>query len=1240
MPLRDVIAIPDQVSASDFVLQIHEGVTHAERTLADYVVTTSIAASLDEALGLVKQTLAGGKSKGAFVHGSFGSGKSHFMAVLNLLLTGNTSARALGGLQEVVAKHSDVLSQNFLAINYHLLGKESFEGALFQGYLDAMAAKHPDVPAPVLHRSESLIDDARNLRQTLGDDAFFTGLGGQVNTGWGDRAAPWTATSFDAAASAPVGNPERGRLTQALVASYFTGYTSSGEWLEISAGLKAMAEHTKLLGYTGMVFFLDELVLWLGQHLADSHFIQNETSKVAKLVETEMGSLPVPIVSFVARQRDLKDFLGDGASGAERVSLGQSFSWWEDRFDKIELQAADLPEIVHRRLLTPVNEIGEQAIDAAIAQVRARPADWGYLLSDEANSDAVDFGRVYPFSPALVDAMIALSALMQRERTALKLMAELLNKGRHELTVRDIIPVGDLFDVVVLGTAKPLTSEMQQRFTIAEKFYREKMRPYLLNKHTLTEDSAARTERKHPFRTEDRLAKTLLVAEIAPGAVSLKNLNAAKLAALNFGTVTSFIPGQEAQQVLGWVRDWAREFGEVTIGQGADPLISVALAGVDYDSVIARVQSEDNAHTRRNLLRALILDELKIPATNGLMSDYQHTFVWRGTKREADVIFGNVRDSASVPDESFRARNNHWKVVIDYPFDDLNHSPQDDVARLDALRRADWESETLVWLPHFLTTSRLEDVGRLVLLEFVLTGDRFDANASHLALTEREPARIALENRRRTLREQITAALREAYGIQAPTPENVETVIASSEVFSTLYPTLRITTPSAHDLRTGLNDALSQALTEQYPGHPQFQDAHAEVKRTELTVTLDAVKEAVASEGRVDGLDRNRARQVARITGALGLGETRENVYALNTANFRWWGDFTQWASASSGDEVPVAALRARLAPYGMPKELEDLIILTWALLDDREWVRYGGRATAPNLGSVYDDLGLRPPRLPDNASWERALLRAQQVFGTPHEHRMTLASVQRVAAHIRGVARTQQADAHRLVTALTSHGPVLGIDAGAVVGRIATARRGEQLLRSLLAENDDTTLITVLAAFDMPAEAQPLGKSLSSANAVSRAIDGASWDALNTLPAINDDRATAALATLQAAAEAEEAHQPLAPALAVASKAAFELLVLNRPAPTPTPAPRHAEPVPTAPASAFSPVTRAETHVAAAADQRVPAPVPIEPTHPDHVQLVVDTPSVLATVTKKLSAAYDEAARQGRTLQVTWWYE
>ena len=40
--LKDLIAIPERVHQGDFVLKLSEGVTHAEATLRDYVVTPQL----------------------------------------------------------------------------------------------------------------------------------------------------------------------------------------------------------------------------------------------------------------------------------------------------------------------------------------------------------------------------------------------------------------------------------------------------------------------------------------------------------------------------------------------------------------------------------------------------------------------------------------------------------------------------------------------------------------------------------------------------------------------------------------------------------------------------------------------------------------------------------------------------------------------------------------------------------------------------------------------------------------------------------------------------------------------------------------------------------------------------------------------------------------------------------------------------------------------------------------------
>jgi hypothetical protein len=177
MPLiRELIAIPDRVHQGDFVLQLSKGVTEPEPTLRDYVVTPQLADAFDNALGFIQQAVQGGGSRAAYLHGSFGSGKSHFMAVLNLLLSGHARARATPELADVVARHGWVQGRRFLLVPYHMIGARDMESAVLGGYAEFVRKLHPQAPVPGFFLAENMFKDARDLRQRMGDDAFFAKL--------------------------------------------------------------------------------------------------------------------------------------------------------------------------------------------------------------------------------------------------------------------------------------------------------------------------------------------------------------------------------------------------------------------------------------------------------------------------------------------------------------------------------------------------------------------------------------------------------------------------------------------------------------------------------------------------------------------------------------------------------------------------------------------------------------------------------------------------------------------------------------------------------------------------------------------------------------------------------------------------------------------------------------------------------------------------------------------------------
>ena len=58
-------------------------------------------------------------------------------------------------------------------------------------------------------------------------------------------------------------------------------------------------------------------MLWLASRIGDHEFVTREGQKVAKLVEGDARERPAPIVSFIARQRDLRELVGEHGGSAE-----------------------------------------------------------------------------------------------------------------------------------------------------------------------------------------------------------------------------------------------------------------------------------------------------------------------------------------------------------------------------------------------------------------------------------------------------------------------------------------------------------------------------------------------------------------------------------------------------------------------------------------------------------------------------------------------------------------------------------------------------------------------------------------------------------------------------------------------------------------------------------------------------------------------------------------------------------
>ena len=1194
--LRDVLDIPEHAGAEDYVLRLTDSVDGAAavRAVDEYVVTPALAEAFDRALGTVAEAITSGVSRGAFLTGSFGSGKSHFMAILYALLRHDPAARAKAELQPVIARHDDVLAQRrVLPLAYHLLGARSMEQAVFDGYLAQIAARHPDAPLPALHQSDGILADADRHRADLGDERFFAELNGGTAGGADDPwsaflgSGTWTPQGYAAARAAAPGTQQRQLLVTALAERFFTSYTRQADYVDLDTGLAAIARHAKDLGYDAVTLFLDEVVLWLAFSVQDKEFFAREAQKLTKLVESGTGTRAIPLVSFVARQMDLRQWFADaGASGAEQAALDQAFTHQQGRFPPITLGDDNLPYVANRRLLrrNPANPQADAELTGAFSRLERRPEVWDVLLdgmnTDERHrgADEAAFRLTYPFSPALISMLRSLASVMQRERTALKVMQQMLIDRRGTLTIDDVIPVGDAFDYVVHGS-EVLDARAAALFKSAAALYREKLRPLLLAKYGLTEADLASGDRAVPaaLSADDRLVKTLLMSAVAPNVPALKEMTASRLASLNHGSIRSPLPGQEASTVLGKVREWAVQVPEIHVAAAqANPVIRVRLSDVDYEGVVERVRGEDNDGRRRELVRGLVREALGIGDRGAdLQGAISHPVIWRGSRREVDILFGNVRDPAWLSDDHFRARQGTWRVVIDFPFDRPGHSSAEDLARLDRLMAGGLQSQTIAWLPRFLSDDRMRDVRRLVVLDWLLggPGERWTGAAEGLSTADRVQARAILDSQRAGLRDKLRRVIQECYGAAVPTAGNLAPDGADERILVSLDPNFSPAAPVGADLGAAFANLADQAFAATYPGHPRFEPAGVEVAVRDLAAVYQHVTRAVADpEGRVR-LEGDIA-AVRRVANVLGVGYAGETHFLFGDDRFTPWNMELERAAARAGIQLDdpvrseqvrewIQAIRPRL---GLRPEVTDLVILAWAALRQRAWFQAGTAIPAPRPGTVRTDYELRPEPLPAPGEWQTAASRAEQIFGMHVNPYLTAAGVAELAHGLTGRAAEVADVSAKLAGSIEVAYRHLAIPPGS--GRLSTARAGSELTESLRRAPDGLTAIRALADAALPGTEAALARSISQAAKVTAALGAFHWERLAPLRAAagaggeRGQQARAILDRLARAVTSDEFSVALPGALEQAEQAIFDWLAEGqpRPGPEPTPGP---EPVP-----------------------------------------------------------------------------
>ncbi|MFF7192910.1 DUF6079 family protein [Streptomyces sp. NPDC008079] len=1193
--LRELIHIKPEVSSSDYVLQLADATTPegAEKALADYVVTDDLVQHFNEALGIIKSAVDSHSSKAAYLHASFGAGKSHFMAVLHALLNQAPAARNKTDFDPVFAKNGWLQDghRRFLMVPVHMLDAKSMEQRILGGYVKRIKELEPKASTPRVYRTDAMFRDLQSMRERLGDEAVIEFLAGAVpaetSGDWGEFGADfaWTSELLDEAMAAEeleVGeefNPAdpsapgelRARLAQDT-AKVLPGYEEraveqDGGFISLDRGLSVIAQHAKSLNYDGIVLFLDELILWFASRISSSEFVSRETAKITNLVEGGDERRAVPVVSFIARQRDLRDLVGSAEDGGRyQRAIVDNLELASGRFDRISLEDRNLPQIAHSRLLRPLSTEANAVIGEAFKKAKSTNAKfWDELLGGDGNNVGATetaFRFTYPFSPAFMDTLVHLSSALQRSRTGLKLMGELLAARRNLLRVGELVPLGDVWALISGGGDKPFTDELRAVFEEADRLYRNRMRPYLLDQHRVEprqvaayqQDPAAiedgdLSRRLKQFTDDDRLMSTLVLSALAPAAPAFQNMTVKRLLALNAGTIKALLPGGEIPALINKLKEWAGRIPEIKLaGDGVAMTVRLELTGVDIDSVVRNGREAfDKPRYRHDAAVELLRSEFALTVAKGQGGfDAYDTvdFTWRGSKRRTEVVFANIADREETPDSTLTPTDTEtWRLVVDLPWDEGEFGPREDLNRMNSF----WErhpevQHSLAWVPTHMTTTMYADFNRYVVIKRILnSGSDFDSRfAAHLGPDDRVRARGLLATQADTLRDRVLAAFKQAYGLAKKQEGDV------LDDFSDHIATKPGATTPALGLsaapREAIRDIAGKMLAWQYPAHPDLgaQAVTPAQARTVLGYISDA---AGAREGKAE-IARGDQELMRTVAQPLKLGTMGESYFTLSG---HWREHFNRLAKNDPNPDIGYGSLTAWMDEpqrMGLPTHIQQLIAAAYGEMEDRVWVIGGAPVADLKLGEIKDGWALRRQPLPSEPDWESARARCEKVFGKKALVQLRGRIVNSFADLVRTEVDKLLPANRELVAELERRADFLGLDDTAVTGRLHTARRGLALLEELLAEKGRGAkrVVEALAAFGL-GELTPerIGSSVTTADAVASALQNASWDVLELGAGMD------ALTTLQEDAREDQFSRKLQDALPRAQRAITQALAVQR---------------------------------------------------------------------------------------------
>jgi hypothetical protein len=778
LTIRDVFDLPTTIPRCIVKIQDFDDAQTLQENIRDYVITDTVADEMERlADRVVASCVRHEAGEGHYLHGSFGSGKSHFMAILGLILENNPAVwtKDHPAIQAIQKRHGAWLAEHpILVVPVYMLGQTSLQTACYNA-ANARLERLGVVPCE--------FSDAGKVIASFRADA---GRYGDVVYEQFQAATGLSRKRFDRMADGA--QEERDELARQILAYRDPARAERVQLYpdKFSDGMAALTRHAQEHGFAGIVFLVDELILYLTGKAGREYL--DEFNDLVALADNSALDRAVPLWVIVAKQRNIAETVPDDTS---QQHVHNAMEHHKDRFpETTELADTELVPIVQERVLrvrqgmgNPLQAAIEDTLGELGEEVRAT------LLHDFTPDD---FRRVYPFHPALIRTLIDVSARLSRERAAIRLLYELLIERHPDLPVGALVPYASLFDAVFLAGGLTGGSRNEELEAVRQTYY-ARLAPLI--------DQAYQEEQA---RRAHLIVKTVLLCGLSK--TMREAITVERVLHLNYQDLRGRTPFGSYQAIASILSDLDNRSELVRFTPNptnpALGVVTITLAsGAQLSDVLKRVQV--NWRQRLEAFTGLMKDLLGKPIQNGEIPNYER--LWRGSRRRGKVRLANVAELST--NDMLVANGDEFTLFIDYPFDpDVVHSRADDQKMIE--RAADRLPPVPVgfWLPAEFTPDDLRDLEEYA--QMIEVESNPGQYLEEYGRTQRQDLETRLAGQKRTKARTLRDRLLEAYKGPDAAVRFLDPAITPSLDAETLGAAL---------------DRVADAVCDRlYPHHPRF----------------------------------------------------------------------------------------------------------------------------------------------------------------------------------------------------------------------------------------------------------------------------------------------------------------------------------------------------------------------------------------------------------------------------------